>query len=254
MRKEYKKSHPMNLIAKLLMNSLYGKFGMKLEMKRVDIHTCETEEQLKDFTDLVSRYGESILDYVKIGNNYIIVRDSYADIKYIESEDLFHGVDVNIALASAITAYSRIYMSLKNNPNFNLYYSDTDSIIIDKELPSEFVGDELNQLKLEYEINKAVFLAPKVYGLETIDGKEIIKVKGLSNEKQKEVSLNDLYKLLPLDSTLEFNQEKWNKNVLEGRISILDIVYTLKVTSNKRKLIYENNRLSNTRPLNYNEI
>ena len=30
LRKEYKKSHPMNLIAKLLMNSLYGKFGMKL--------------------------------------------------------------------------------------------------------------------------------------------------------------------------------------------------------------------------------
>jgi len=30
LRNLYDKSHPMNLIAKLLMNSLYGKFGMKV--------------------------------------------------------------------------------------------------------------------------------------------------------------------------------------------------------------------------------
>lgn len=31
LRLQYDKGHPLNLIAKLLMNSLYGKFGMKLE-------------------------------------------------------------------------------------------------------------------------------------------------------------------------------------------------------------------------------
>lgn len=37
-RQTYSKDNPMNLIAKLLMNSLYGKFGMKVERNQVDIY------------------------------------------------------------------------------------------------------------------------------------------------------------------------------------------------------------------------
>jgi DNA polymerase type B, organellar and viral len=37
LRLQYPKTDPMNLIAKLLMNSLYGKFGMKAEFTRVEI-------------------------------------------------------------------------------------------------------------------------------------------------------------------------------------------------------------------------
>jgi hypothetical protein len=59
--------------------------------------------------------------------------------------------NVSISIASAITAYARIHMSqFKNNPNFNLYYSDTDSIYINKPLPAEFISStELGKLKLE---------------------------------------------------------------------------------------------------------
>lgn len=74
---------------------------------------------------------------------------------------LFHGLDINTAKASAVTAGARVHMSLfKKNPNFNLYYSDTDSAVIDRQLDSEFVGNKLGQMKLEHTINKAVFLAP----------------------------------------------------------------------------------------------
>jgi hypothetical protein len=38
------------------------------------------------------------------------------------------------------------------------------------------------------------------------------------------------------------------KNITKGNISILNEVYTLKVTNNKRKLIYENNKLVKTVP------
>jgi hypothetical protein len=79
---------------------------------------------------------------------------------------LYHGQDINIALASAITGAARVFMSVfKNNPNFTLYYSDTDSAVIDEMLPASIVGNGLGQMKLEHVINKAVFLAPKVYGL-----------------------------------------------------------------------------------------
>ncbi|OAX30510.1 hypothetical protein K503DRAFT_705180, partial [Rhizopogon vinicolor AM-OR11-026] len=92
---------------------------------------------------------------------------------YDESKDLYHGLDVNIAIAAAVTAGGRLWMAqFKNNPNYKLYYSDTDSIIIDKPLSDDKIGNNLGQVKLECTIKKAVFLAPKVYGLITKDGKE----------------------------------------------------------------------------------
>ena len=44
LRMEYDKNHPMNYIAKLLMNSLYGKFGMNSEATTVDIFDLSTQE------------------------------------------------------------------------------------------------------------------------------------------------------------------------------------------------------------------
>jgi hypothetical protein len=59
--------------------------------------------------------------------------------------------NVSIGIAAAITAYARIHMSqFKNNPNFNLYYSDTDSIYIDKPLPDHMISSTiLGKMKLE---------------------------------------------------------------------------------------------------------
>jgi hypothetical protein len=60
---------------------------------------------------------------------------------------MYHGININykyicnnIAIASTITAGGRVEMSiLKNNPDFNLYYSDTDSGIIDSPLPDHII-------------------------------------------------------------------------------------------------------------------
>lgn len=165
---------------------------------------------------------------------------------------MFHGLDVNIAIASAITGGARMWMStLKNNPNFNLYYSDTDSAVTDRPLPSFMVGNALGQFKLECEISRAVFVAPKVYGLITTTGEEIIKVKGLS---PSDVKIQDLEALLIKDSTKEFNQTKWFKKVITGEITVSEIAYTLKVTSNKRQAVYVDNVFSNTKPFNFDDI
>jgi hypothetical protein len=54
----------------------------------------------------------------------------------------------------------------------NLYYSDTDSIVLDKSLPDSVVSNtELGLFNalgaLEHEIEEAVFIAPKVYAFKT---------------------------------------------------------------------------------------
>jgi DNA polymerase elongation subunit (family B) len=116
--------------------------------------------------------------------------------------------NVNVAIAAAITAYARIHMSqFKNNPNFILYYSDTDSIYINKPLPSEFISStELGKLKLENVLTDAIFLAPKLYYLETKDGEVIYKVKGLKHIV--ELTKIDFENLLFKQSILEKFQDK----------------------------------------------
>jgi hypothetical protein len=112
-------------------------------------------------------------------------------------------------------------------------------------LSTEFVGNALGQLKLEYVIKKAVFLAPKVYGLITVnengDNIEIIKAKGLTKDSIKNIKVSDLELLLNKDSIKLFNQDKSFKNLFNSDIKVLNTAYTLKITSNKRKLIYSVN-------------
>jgi len=256
LRLSYPKSDPMNMIAKLLMNSLYGKFGMKLDVTSIEVLPISTKENKQMFKKYLDKWGSSIQDYVLIDNKKVIViRNTEAKVIYNEELDMYHGMDINIAIASAITASARIHMSqFKNNPDFNIYYSDTDSIVISSALPTSFIGKKLGQLKLEYVIRKAVFLAPKVYGLITDDNKEIIKIKGITSENLKDFHINDLDNLLVQDVDRCITQEKWYKDILQGTINIKDMAYTLKVTSNKRYPIYTYSIYSNTKPYHYNDL
>lgn len=122
----------------------------------------------------------------------------------------------------------------------------------ERPLADEFISSTiLGKMKLEYVLTDAIFLAPKVYYLQTIEDKVIYKAKGLKHEV--ELTLTDFENLLIKQSLLEKFQSKWLKSLNEGYISIKDHVYTLKVTDNKRKLIFnENNELVGTLPFKIN--
>ena len=259
LRLQYEKGHPLNLIAKLLMNSLYGKFGMKNQTTIVDIFNTNDTVENNLFNEMLDVFGENINQCIPLDNYIVTVRDSlislFSNPENGDEIDNYHGLDINIALAAAITSGGRMWMSLlKNNPLFNLYYSDTDSAVTDKPLPAHMVGLKLGQFKLEHIIDRAVFIAPKVYGLITSEGEEIIKIKGLSKELLPNIHIQDLENLLFINSTLELNQEKWFKEVIEGDINISEIAYTLKTTSNKRQAIYIDNVFENTEPFYYDNI
>jgi hypothetical protein len=87
----------------------------------------------------------------------------------------------------------------------NLYYSDTDSLVLDCPLPDHLVGIDLGQFKLEREVSEGVFLAPKVYGLSEYNGKVIIKNKGYIKD---DITLDHLKDLLNKDSSLKLRQDK----------------------------------------------
>lgn len=173
--------------------------------------------------------------------------------------------------------------------DYNLYYSDTDSIYIDRPLPEKFISDtRLGALKLEGFYDKAIFLAPKMYALfdstiqhqikelehqltsiakgedeetknqiiekiKKLSSKEsIIKIKGLSKESiwKYELNIEILEHLLKKNSEINLTQDKWFKSLSEGSIQILEQTYSLKVTANKRNLVYNSEQiLVNTTPI-----
>jgi DNA polymerase elongation subunit (family B) len=254
----------MNLIAKLLMNSLYGKFGMKPEKTEVKTFDNTNSEGLHKLQSYIKLNNKFVQDIIEVGSFTVVVSGGLPMAKYNQSDDIYHGIDVNIAIASAVTSGARVIMSnVKNQDGFDLYYTDTDSIVINKPLPSEMVGSALGQFKLEYEISNAVFLAPKVYGFITKDGKEVLKIKGVGADHVKQTSLGDLKKLLLRGTHLTFKQDKWFKAVFEGNIEVIDVAYQLKATSNKRQPQYLDLVLPNkvsvsvythSEPFNYSDI
>ena len=202
-----------------------------------------------EFFRNIDDYSDNNTKFVELGNKIMVIsRTHQAEVNnMLDGNKQTH--NVSIAIASAITAYARIHMSwFKNNPDFNLYYTDTDSAYIDKPLPESMVNSKiLGKMKLENIIKKAIFLAPKLYCLLTKDDKFIHKVKGLNHNI--DLNINDFEQLLYKDSFIEKSQIKWRKNLSEGHIKVLNELYTIKITDNKRKLIYDkNNKLIGTTP------
>jgi len=239
LRSKYSRSNPLNYIAKILLNSLYGRFGM-------DDNFVNIEVIQKDYySDFENKYLDQIDEKIDLGDYMVVF---YKTELINEDKESTH--NVSIGIAAAITAYSRIHMSqFKNNPKINLYYTDTDSIYTDSDIDPTFISETvLGKLKLENICKKAIFLTPKVYCLETINGDIIHKVKGLSHDIN--LNLNDFESLLYKDSILQNLKTKWTKNLSEGHIKVLDQIYTLKVADNKRELVFDNNnKLINTKSI-----
>jgi len=142
----------MNLSAKLLMNAAYGRFGMD------DDFTFTYIMSKKDYINFEKQDGaiDSIINVIEIGNNYLIqVKNPQVKLKTV-LDNGSENHNVNIGIASAITAYARIHMSQFKNNKYNLYYSDTDSIYLDGPLPKNFISDR--EIKIRRSVGSNSFL------------------------------------------------------------------------------------------------
>lgn len=191
-------------------------------------------------TELYAKLNISNVLDLKNGKELI---SFYNDVSDEENNNI---KNISVVISAVVTASARIHMTqFKTDKNLTVYYTDTDSIDIDKELNSKYVGKELGQMKIEHVFEDAVFLGPKMYGGITKDY-EYVRIKGLKNP----IPFKNLKLLLYKDSKLEISQEKWYSDVSNGKFHVKDEIYTLMVTENKRKLLYnEDNILYDTTPL-----
>jgi DNA polymerase type B, organellar and viral len=239
------KDDPMYAISKLLLNSLYGRFGMDyltLVSKHVILHNVLSYQILDK---------NIITGIINLENDQSLISYIPKDIDDQLSLEYFDNINFNvsISIAAAVTACARIHMSqFLGDKNLNVLYTDTDSIDIDQPLDHKFIGKELGLMKLECIFEEAVFLAPKVYGGIIDNEKSITKVKGFKNE----VEYSELKSLLIKDTSLELKQDKWFSSIKEGTITIIEQLYKLVPTDNKRQLIYLHNKFVNTKPFKIN--
>jgi hypothetical protein len=115
----------------------------------------------KDLMKYYSTY--TILSEIDINENistilmssnldYTLINEIKTDTNF-ELITNFRTVKSHVGIAAAVTAYARIEMlelkMLLSKLGIKLYYTDTDSLFVDKEIPNYLIGNELGQLKDE---------------------------------------------------------------------------------------------------------
>jgi hypothetical protein len=151
----------MDLIAKLLLNSLYGKFGSAKDRELLHVRPRMEDVVEKHMTPIDSPIGVPVFsEHVDVEADYMLPH-----------------------IAAWITAQSRVRLheGLASLPPESVYYCDTDSIVTSASLPPSLCGSALGQYKTEMDdIVEAHFVAPKVYSLIGADGQEKARAKGFS--------------------------------------------------------------------------
>nr|BAD66818.1 orf774 [Beta vulgaris subsp. vulgaris]CBJ20683.1 hypothetical protein [Beta vulgaris subsp. maritima] len=160
----------MSLLYKLVMNSLYGRFGIHPKSTKTDIGG------IKEYQYRMRQ--ESWLDGDYLGNDkYVLSYHTNMD-NTIDRWD--PPKNSAIQLAAAITACARIYM-YKYTSREDCYY--TDSVVLGNPLPEEVVSSSIiGKFKLEAIIKKGFFLAPKSYYYSSKEKGDVIKYKGAAKE------------------------------------------------------------------------
>lgn len=108
------------------------------------------------------------------GNNNIIIKnvinldDNKNLVEIVKNEEQFiismidnlsADHNINIAIASFVSAYAIYISQFKNNKNIKLYYTDTDSIIVSKDsiIPSDLINNKSLIKVIIYYIKRYLF-------------------------------------------------------------------------------------------------
>lgn len=158
----------LSFVYKILMNSLYGRFG---------IHPNSTKTELCDS----ERYHFLMKQDSFIGCRPIKENQYMVSYHTVTADDSFHWAQPKnsaVQLSAAITACARIYMHPFISRD-DCYYTDTDSIVLANPLPDNIISSKvLGLFKLEDKIKEGFFLAPKAYGYISEEDTDVIKFKG----------------------------------------------------------------------------
>jgi hypothetical protein len=166
-------------IAKMLLNSLWGKFSQR-DLPRTDVFDAADEEKV---LGLMSDPSREILDFFIPTDDMIVMK----------SRRLYEPVTPlvqarNLYVAAFVTMYGRIHLHklMSSIGHARVLYCDTDSVIF-TQFPGEydppvgrFLGDLTDELEPGDHITEFCSNLPKSYAYRTHKGHSTVKVKGFT--------------------------------------------------------------------------
>ena len=231
------KNPGMRALAKIQLNSLWGKFGQSVDMTtnkyitRIDTW----QRMLKDHLD-----GKIEL------KKEVIIDDDCLYSEYVELQEERTCLDTtNVGLAGFVTAQARLrlYKELDKLGN-RVCYFDTDSIIYETS-PNGYNTVEGNYLG-EWEsetggmpITKFCSIGPKSYTYQTEDGNYYTKFKGftLNYENSSKITFDTLKSMIDEGHHIKTRVLEFNKNKRTGVITTQMNDKTASFVYNKRCIV-----------------
>lgn len=267
----------LSLVYKLLLNTLYGRLGMKSIQSKTKFVTGDQLNHIaltREIVDVKPVNNLFLVEFREENPSLNSLHELYQE-QSLTKDDFFYFVNIRkknwfnfeskslVHLGSAVTAYARIYMhKLYSSYGVSPYYTDTDSILCQNKFPSDIVSSKtLGLLKLESEIKEAIFIAPKLYyesGFIYKPNKndafikepfESYKAKGFFKKSIKYPDYVSLYNnsSINVDYKNFFYKDYRTLNIsfISGHIQSHGLFL-------KRQKIFEQNKWVNTRPLYIN--
>ena len=188
----------MRSLSKLALNSFYGKFVQRTNLKKT-----------KFVTDVASLY-KLFTDPSKVVTDFHIMNENIVEVEYKHSEDFEPlSVNTNVVIAAFCTSWARLKLwSVINKLGSNVLYHDTDSIIFSVKDENDYIpplGNYLGQLTNEltckelgcksencegHWIEEFISCGPKNYSFRVNTGEIVCKVRGLSLNYRSSLILN----------------------------------------------------------------
>ena len=221
-------------VDKTTMNSLYGRFAISPES------TMSAIVSLEEASKMAFGMNGFISSYKLDEDKYII---SYkTNVKGDITDEWKPPSNTAVHISAAITAYARIHMYPHISRN-DCYYTDTDSIVVKNPLPEEEVSPTvLGKFKLEHEVAKGMFTAPKSYFLQTMTNDEIIKHKGAGKAMADHEWFTNQLADTELKRTLHYDNhfhKDWQKLLIKHK----QCQITMGLRSNKRILVFNKKKV-----------
>ena len=234
----------LRFISKNHLNQLYGLFGRRKTL-------IETKNVFKK--DLMKYYSTyTILSEIDINENistilmssnldYTLINEIKTDTNF-ELITNFRTVKSHVGIAAAVTAYARIEMlelkMLLSKLGIKLYYTDTDSLFVDKEIPNYLIGNELGQLKDELKggwIKKGYFLGIKKYGY--IDDNNVTH-SIFSGVERNSLTWNEIEQVAKGITIVKPSPARFFKNIENLNINIKNNLNTSILANPRKKLMF----------------
>jgi len=225
-------------LAKLCLNSLWGRLGMKDNKSKTE------------YVNSPERFNELLLSGKYFVNSFDLFSDDIMAVQYkFEAEFADINASTNVVIAAFTTSLARLHLyKFMEKLGKNLLYCDTDSVVFVHKpgdfLPptGNYLGDLTSELEPDEWINSFASLGPKCYGYVTNKGKTLTKVKGhtINGTTKEQLNFNNMIRILSDDSVEHIAYPRvLRRNKQQLSICQADMVKQWRVTYDRRYITDE---------------